>query len=334
MKALILNQELPDKIEICDVEHVEPGSNEVLVEVKAAALNHRDEWCRQGLYPNLKNGVILGSDGAGIISKVGEGVDKNWIGKEVIMNPALHWGDDQKVQSKDFKILGMPDNGTLAEFVTIPLDRIHEKPGHLNWAEAGALPLAGLTAFRAVCVQGNVQEGDKVLVTGFGGGVAQFAVQFALASGAQVYVSSSKIEKINKALELGVKKGFDYSKDTWATEALDETGGFDLIIDSAMGDTLDNLIKAIKPGGRIVFYGATKGNPKALQARKVFWNQIQLIGSTMGSDTDFVQMLEMVNEKKIVPVIDRIFDLVHGVQAFDRMKEGLQTGKIVIWISE
>jgi zinc-binding alcohol dehydrogenase/oxidoreductase len=334
LKAIILNLELPEKIELSDVALPEIGSNDVLVRVKAAALNHRDEWCRQGLYPNLKNGVVLGSDGAGIITEVGEGVDKNWIGKEVIINPALHWGDDQKVQSNDFKILGMPDNGTLAEYVKVPADRIHEKPRHLNWAEAAALPLAGLTAFRAVCVQGNIQEGDKVLVTGFGGGVAQFAVQFALASGAEVFVSSSKTEKISKAKELGVKKGFDYSADTWTSEALDETGGFDLIIDSAMGDTLDNLIKVIKPGGRIVFYGATKGNPKGFQARKVFWNQIQLIGSTMGSDHDFEQMLQMVKEKNIIPVIDKIFGMGDCVQAFDRMRDGLQTGKIVIKIEE
>lgn len=334
MKAITLNLELPGKIELSDITIPKIGSNDVLVNLKAAALNHRDEWCRQGLYPNLKNGVVLGSDGAGIITAVAEGVDKNWVGKEVIINPALHWGDDQKVQSKNFKILGMPDNGTLAEFVKIPVDRVHEKPKHLDWAEAAALPLAGLTAFRAVCIQGNIREGDKVLVTGFGGGVAQFAVQFALASGAEVYVSSSKIEKIIKAKELGVKKGFNYCEDSWTTDALEETGGFDLIIDSAMGDTLDHLIKVIKPGGRIVFYGATKGNPKGFQARKVFWNQIQLIGSTMGSDTDFIKMLEMVKEKKIVPIIDRIFDMDQGVQAFDRMKEGLQTGKIVIKIEE
>ncbi|WP_373493527.1 zinc-binding alcohol dehydrogenase family protein [Aquiflexum sp.] len=334
MKAITLNLQLPDKIEISDIELSEISSNEVLVRVKAAALNHRDEWCRQGLYPNLKNGVVLGSDGAGIITEVSAEVDPSWIGKEVIINPAMNWGVDQRVQSKDFKILGMPDNGILAEYVKVPADRVHLKPSHLNWAESAALPLGGLTAYRAVCVQGQINEGDKILVTGFGGGVAQFAVQFALANGAEVYVSSSRTEKIEKAKELGVQNGFDYTDENWPDKALEETAGFDLIIDSAMGDTLDNLIKVIKPGGRIVFYGATKGNPKGFQARKVFWNQIQLIGSTMGSDLDFERMLELVKEKKIVPVIDRVFELEDTVQAFDRMKEGLQTGKIVVQIEK
>ncbi|WP_194974537.1 quinone oxidoreductase family protein [Aquiflexum lacus] len=332
MKAITLNLELLDKIELSDIDLPDLGSNDVLVHVKAAAINHRDEWCRQGLYPNLKNGVVLGSDGAGTIAEVGAEVDSSWVGKEVIINPAMNWGDDQRVQSKDFKILGMPDNGTLAEYVKVPVDRVHLKPDHLNWAESAGLPLGGLTAYRAVCVQGQVQKGNKVLVTGFGGGVAQFAVQFALANGAKVYVNSSKAEKIKKAKELGVENGFDYTDDNWSDIASEETGGFDLIIDSAMGDTLDHLIKVIKPGGRIVFYGATKGNPKEFQARKVFWNQIQLIGSTMGSDLDFEQMLALVKGKNIVPVIDKIFKMGDFVQAFDRMKEGLQTGKIVIRI--
>ncbi|WP_373521332.1 zinc-binding alcohol dehydrogenase family protein [Aquiflexum sp.] len=334
MKAITLNLELSDKIELSDIDLPEIGSNDVLVRVKAAALNHRDEWCRQGLYPNLRNGVVLGSDGAGIITEVGEEVDKSWIGMEVIINPAMNWGNDQRVQSKDFKILGMPENGTLAEYVKVPADRIHPKPSHLSWAESAALPLGGLTAYRAACVQGQVKKGDKVLVTGFGGGVAQFAVQFALAKGALVYVSSSKVEKIKKAKELGVKNGFNYTDDNWSDIALEETGGFDLIIDSAMGDTLDHLIKVIKPGGRIVYYGATKGNPKGFQARKVFWNQMQLIGSTMGSDLDFEQMLEMVKEKNIVPIIDDVFGLEESVKAFDRMKEGHQTGKIVVQIEK
>lgn len=334
MKAITLNLELPDKIEISDIDLPKLGSDEVLVRIKAAALNHRDEWCRQGLYPNLKSGVVLGSDGAGIITEVGTDADSSWLGKEVIINPAMNWGIDQRVQSKDFKILGMPDNGTLAEYVKVPADRVHRKPSHLNWSESAALPLGGLTAFRAVCVQGQVQKGDKVLVTGFGGGVAQFAVQFALAKEALVYVSSSSSEKIKKAKDLGVENGFDYTDGNWTDIAMEETGGFDLIIDSAMGDTLDHLIKVINPGGRIVFYGATKGNPKGFQARKVFWNQIQLIGSTMGSDHDFEQMIEMVKEKNIIPVIDKIFEIGDCIQAFDRMKDGLQTGKIVIRIDE
>ena len=330
MKSIVLNTTLEDKIEISEIEIPKLGPDEVLVKIHAAALNHRDEWCRQGLYPGLKNGVVMGSDGAGVVFEVGAEVDQSNIGREVIINPANHWGENEHAQSKDFSILGMPENGTLAEYVKVKLDRIHLKPEYLNWEEAAALPLGGLTAYRALMVQGGLQKGEKVLVTGFGGGVAQFAAQYALANGSEVYVSSSSEGKLEVAKKLGAKGGFNYKKEDWAKEALELTGGFDLIIDSAMGDTLGNLIKVTKPGGRIVFYGATKGNPKDVDARKIFWNQIHLIGSTMGSDRDFSDMLKFVEVNKITPVIDQVFPVDEAVSAFDRMKSGQQLGKIIV----
>ncbi|MBS4072895.1 MAG: zinc-binding dehydrogenase [Algoriphagus sp.] len=330
MKSIVLNNELDAKIQFIDSPLPSANQEEVVVKIKAAALNHRDEWSRKGLYPNLKNGVILGSDGAGVVESVGADPHSYWIGKEVIINPAINWGTSQLAQSKDFEILGMPRNGTLAEYVSVPADRLHEKPAHLSWAEAGALPLAGLTAYRALVYQGQVKAGDKVLVTGIGGGVAQFAAQFALALGAEVYVSSSSDAKSAKALEMGISGVFNYKLETWPQEALEKTGGFDLIIDGAAGDTLNNLIAVAKPGGKIVFYGATMGNPGKLEARKIFWNQLKIMGSTMGSDQDFKEMLELVSAKKIRPVIDQVFPLHHAVEAFDRMKAGAQFGKIVL----
>jgi NADPH:quinone reductase-like Zn-dependent oxidoreductase len=261
---------------------------------------------------------------------VGSDQHSHLIGKEVIINPAINWGSSQLAQSKNFEILGMPRNGTLAEYVAVPMDRLHEKPSHLSWEEAGALPLAGLTAYRALVYQGQVKSGDKVLVTGIGGGVAQFAAQFALALGAEVYASSSSEAKSERALAMGIKVVFNYKSDSWTQEALDKTGGFDLIIDGAAGDTLNNLISVAKPGGKIVFYGATMGNPGKLEARKIFWNQLKIMGSTMGSDKDFAEMLELVATKQIRPVIDQVFPLEKAVDAFDRMKAGAQFGKIVL----
>lgn len=330
MKSIVLNNELDAKIQFIDSPLPSANQEEVVVKIKAAALNHRDEWSRKGLYPNLKNGVILGSDGAGIVESVGADGLSHWIGKEVIINPAINWGTSQLAQSKDFEILGMPRNGTLAEYVSVPADRLYEKPAHLSWAEAGALPLAGLTAYRALVFQGQVKAGDKVLVTGIGGGVAQFAAQFALALGSEVYVSSSSDAKSAKALEMGISGVFNYKLETWTQEALEKTGGFDLIIDGAAGDTLNNLIAVAKPGGKIIFYGATMGNPGKLEARKIFWNQLKIMGSTMGSDQDFKEMLELVSANKIRPVIDQVFALHHAVEAFDRMKAGAQFGKIVL----
>lgn len=330
MKGIVLNRTLADKIALEEVILPDLKKDEVLVKIKAAALNHRDEWCRVGLYPNLKDGVVLGSDASGIVESVGSEVDTEWKGKEVIINPALHWGTNQAVQSKEFEILGMPRNGTLAEFVIVPGNRLFEKPSHLSFEQAAALPLAGLTAFRALVYQGEIKSGRKVLITGIGGGVAQFAFQFALAFGAEVYVSSSKPEKIRRAMEQGALGGYNYLEATWTENALAETGGFDLIIDGAAGSGLNDLVAVTKPGGRIVFYGATQGNPGKIEARRIFWNQLKVIGTTMGSDEDFRQMIAFVEDKKIVPVVDSVFPFEDAVQAFDRMKLGAQSGKIVL----
>lgn len=331
MKAIVLNLDSKEKIKLTDVQESILGPGEVRVKIKAAALNHRDEWSRQGLYPNLKSGVILGSDGAGVVSELGKGVDSFWLGKGVIINAAINWGDNQNFQGKDFEILGMPRNGTFAESVVVPADRLHQKPDHLTWEEAAALPLAGLTAFRALTYQGQLQEDENVLVTGFGGGVAQYAAQFALALGAKVSISSSSSDKIKKGLKMGASFGYDYTNAKWVDQAIAATkGGFDLIIDGAAGDTFNQLIQVCKPGGRVVFYGATRGNPGKLEARRIFWNQLKVIGSTMGSDNDFRKMLQLVERRKIHPVIDKVFSLDQAVEAFDRMRAGKQMGKIIL----
>lgn len=331
MKAIVLNLDSKEKIRFTDVQESICGPGEVRVKIKAAALNHRDEWSRQGLYPNLKTGVILGSDGAGVVSEIGKGVDSFWLGKEVIINAAINWGDNQNFQGKNFEILGMPRNGTFAENVVVPADRLHQKLDHLTWEEAAALPLAGLTAYRALTYQGQLVEDENVLVTGFGGGVAQFAALFALALGAKVSISSSSPLKIKKGLKMGASFGYDYTKPNWVDQAVvDSRGGFDLIIDGAAGDSFNELIHACKPGGRLVFYGATKGNPGKLEARRVFWNQLKIIGSTMGSDKDFRRMLQLVERKEIHPVIDKVFPLDQAIDAFDRMRAGEQMGKIIL----
>lgn len=330
MKAITLNSKTLGKLLLTDVEDRALSSGEVKVRIKAAAMNHRDEWCRKGLYPNIQDGVVLGSDGAGVVVEVGDSVNLNLVGKEVIINPAMNWGERQEVQSKDFQILGMPTNGTFSEKVIVPADRIKLKPEHLSFEEAAALPLAGLTAYRALFYQGQIKKGDAVLITGFGGGVAQFAFQFAIHAGAQVYASSSKQSKLDLAKELGAIDVFNYTEDNWTEKALVSSGGFDLIIDSAVGNTLNNLIEVVKPGGRIVFYGATKGNPSELTARKIFWNQLKLIGTTMGSDQDFEHMVQFVKDHKIKPIIDQVYSFEDAIQAFDRMRDGEQMGKIIL----
>lgn len=318
MHALVLNDKNAP-LQYKEVTLPQENDNQVLVHIRAAALNHRDVWIQKGLYAGLRYPIIVGSDGAGI-----------YEGKEVIINPSLEWGDNPAVQSKNFRILGLPDNGTFADFVLIDRNQLFDKPKHLTFEQAAALPLAGLTAFRALFTKCNVKKGEKVLITGIGGGVALFACQFAVAAGAAVYVTSSSEDKIERAIALGAKGGGNYTDKDWADGMARELGGFDAIIDGAGGAGFMDLVKVCKPAGRICFYGGTKGDIPNVNPRQIFWKQLSIYGSTMGTSEEFAKMLRFVKKHKIVPIIDQEFDLKEGQAAFDRMDKGEQFGKIIL----
>jgi zinc-binding alcohol dehydrogenase/oxidoreductase len=336
LKALVLTK-LKSPLQLEERPDLEPGDGEVVVQLRAAALNRRDYWITQGLYPGIEPPITLGSDGAGVISRIGSGVDgvsANGVsgGDEVLINPGWHWGKDEAAQSATFQILGVPRDGTFATEVVVPADSLAAKPKHLNWQEAAALPLAGVTAFRAVFTQGQLAAGENVLVTGIGGGVATFALQFAKAEGANVFVTSSSPAKLAQASELGATAGFNYTEDGWAKQLQKEHGSMNLIIDSAGGDGYASLIDLAAPGGRIVNYGATAGPPRKFDLLKVFWKQLRICGSTMGSPADFAGMLELVNSKHLRPVLDKTFPLEQGNEALARMRDCEQSGKIVLEI--
>jgi zinc-binding alcohol dehydrogenase/oxidoreductase len=320
MKALVLEgigQELKVR-EVPDLHQLEGHS---IVQIEAAALNHRDVWITKGKYPKLQFPLVMGSDGAGYLD-----------GNPVLINPSLNWGDNPAVQAKDYRILGMPDQGTYAETVNIPSRLVHPKPDHLTMEEAAAVPLAGLTAYRALMVKCKPQPREKVLISGIGGGVALFAFQFALSHGCEVYVTSGSDEKIQQSIELGASAGVNY-KDVQFAEKLSELcGGFDVIIDSAGGSGFSTLLKNCRPGGRISFYGGTQGNIPELNPQFLFWRQISIFGSTMGTDSEFIEMLEFVEKHKIHPVIDSIYPLKEANEAFQHMAEGKQFGKIILKI--
>lgn len=329
MKAIVL--EAADKPLVWkDVETPKAGPREVVVQVKAAALNRRDWWITQGKYAGIKYPTILGSDGSGIVAEVGPDVDQNWIGKEVIINPSTNWGDHQEYQRKDFKILGLPENGTFAEYVKIGAEYLYPKPAHLNWEQAAAIPLAGLTAYRALFTKGKTKKGDKVLISGVGAGTGSFALQFAVAAGCQVFVTSGTGEKIEAAKKLGAAAGVSYKSQDWAEQLKHLAGGFDVIIDSALGEGFASLIDLCNPGARIVFFGGTAGNIPALNGRVVFWKQIQILGTTMGTQEDFKAMLGLIIEHKIVPVVDEVFALANAEKAVRKMDNSAQFGKIVL----
>jgi len=329
MKAIVLESaENPVVYKEVDKPTLQPG--EVLVQVKAAALNRRDYWITIGKYAGIKYPTILGSDGAGVVVEVSSDGDKSWVGKEVIINPSNNWGGSPDYQGKDFKILGLPDDGTFAEYVKTRVEYLHHKPAHLNWEHAAALPLAGLTAFRALFTKGRAKKGDKVLIVGVGSGTGTFALQYAVAAGCEVFVTSGTGEKIEQARQLGANAGVSYKALDWADELQHLAGGFDVIIDSALGEGFTKIPDLCNPGARIVTFGATAGDISALSGRKVYWKQLQLLGTTMGSPQDFTAMLAFVDEHKIEPVIDEVFAFADAKQAIDRMGKSSQFGKLVL----
>lgn len=318
-----------NQLTVVDLPDPTPGPGEAVVRLQAAALNHRDLWIKLGQYAGLKFPCTPGSDGAGVVESVGAGVDGSWIGADVVINPSLGWGAHESAQGPEFSILGLPRAGTLAERVVVPAIQLAAKPDHLSWEEAAALPLAGLTAYRALFSRAHLKAGEKILITGIGGGVALFALQFSTANGAEPYVTSSSEEKLQRAGGLGSRGGFNYLKPDWKAEAL-KAGPFEVIIDSAGGEGFDALLDVAAPGGRLAFFGATRGNPPVLPLRKVFWRQLSLLGTTMGSPADWAAMNAYVALHRIRPVISEVFPLAEVSAAFSLMERGGQFGKIVI----
>ncbi|MBI3258214.1 MAG: zinc-binding dehydrogenase [Ignavibacteriae bacterium] len=315
-----------------EIDRPVPKSNEMLIRVHAAALNRRDVWICAGKYSKIQYPAILGSDGSGIVEGVGSSDLSHWIGKEVVFNPSMNWGDNPKAQGKEYQILGMPTQGTLAEYITLPAHNIALTPSHLTNEQAAAFPLAFLTAYRAVVTQAQVSDGDTVLITGIGGGVALACFQIAKAIGANVYVTTGSDDKLMKAAELGAKGGANYHTSDWGSILQFASGGFDAIIDSAGGSDFNILLGIAKAGGTIASYGATMGTVPEFNLHRLFWKQLRIIGATMGTDKDFAKMLEFVSHHKIIPVIDSVFSFEEAGAAFDKMNESGQFGKIVVKI--
>lgn len=314
-----------------NVSKSKPVRDQVMIRIQYAALNHRDIWLMEEPPPGIH--CILGSDACGVVEEVGDDVDPLFIGMEVIVLPSLNWGENPLVQGNDFKILGHPDNGTLADFLVISKKYIVEKPEHLTKAQCAAVPLAGLTAYRALFSKARLRSKEKVLITGIGGGAALFALQFAVHYQARVYVTSSSPEKIQKAKDLGAINGYNYQESDWSHQLLKEAGEFDIIIDSAGGPQFSHFIDLCAPGGRIVNFGRTNGNIGQIETRKLYYKQLAIFGTTMGTRDEFLSMLDFVEGRKIEPVIDSTFPLEEIHHAFERMKDKMHFGKIVIQVN-
>jgi len=235
------------------------------------------------------------------------------------------------VQGKEFLILGMPRQGTMAEKIAVPVSMLVPLPEQISFEEAAALPVAGLTAYRSLTTRGGLAPGEHVLVTGIGGGVATLTLLFAQALGAQVSVTSGSEEKLARARKLGAIAAASYNASGWEKELIAQAGRQpNLIIDGAGGDGLNGLIGVAAPAARIVLYGATRMSPSKLDMAKIFFKQVDIRGTTMGTDDEFRAMLALVAGHRIKPVIDRVFPLSQAIEANRLLEESAQMGKILL----
>jgi zinc-binding alcohol dehydrogenase/oxidoreductase len=311
----------PSNLVFEQVTDPEPAAGEVVVELRAAAVNRRDTAVRRGAYGDFPLPLTPGSDGAGIRRDTGE---------EVVIHPALRWGDREDTSGPEFGILGGPEDGTYAELVKIPAENVYPKPANLSWEEAATLAVAGLTAYRALFTRAGLAQGETVLVLGAGSGVATFAVPLATQAGARVLVTSSSAEKIERARELGASGGVDYTDGDWP-EAVRELagGGVDVVLDS-VGTTWNDSLRCLRAGGRAVVMGATGGGQSELDVRPFYLRHLSLLGTTLGSPRDFQRFLEIVAEASWRPVIDSVLPLAEAAAAHERMEAGEHFGKLVL----
>ena len=333
MKAVRLN-ELggPDKLHIEEIAQPQPGPGEILVKVKRAAFNRRDVFITQNLYPGIVLPRTLGSDGCGEVAGLGAGVSGPAVGTPVVIDPQFGWDDDPHTLNKNGSILGMPHDGTFAEYVVAPATNVYDKPSRLSDDEAAAIPLGGLTAYRAVFTRGRITKDDLVLIPGVGSGVQTFALIYAVHAGARVVVTSGSDEKLERATKLGASGAINYrTTPEWWKEARKLTdGGPTLVIDSTGGETLARCLDIARYGARVVIYGGTQGDAK-IRPFSIFWKHLDVLGTSMGSPQDFAAMLGLF-ETGLRPVVDKVFPMDDVVAAAERVLKGEQFGKVVLAI--
>ncbi|KAF2713333.1 NAD(P)-binding protein [Pleomassaria siparia CBS 279.74] len=354
MPSAIAIKQVPGKpgqvwypLEEITIPEPKPSETQVVVTITAAALNHRDLFIRQHLYPGTAFGVPLLADGVGIVSSTGSSPSaKKWLNKRVVLNPGLGWKEspDGPEHAKGYAIMGgtnLNPAGTLADVVLMEAEELEECPEHLSDAEAAAFPLVGLTAWRAFFTKSNnAKEGRNILVTGIGGGVALMVLQFAVAQGCNVYVTSGTEEKIDKAKKLGAKGGVNYKEDKWEKKLQmllpKDRPWVDAIVDGAGGDVVSKGSRLLKAGGVISVYGMTV-SPKMDFLMGAVLRNIEVKGSTMGSRKEFADMVEFVRKTKLKPVVSRS---VHGLDIeainglFEDMKKASQFGKLVVTLGK
>ena len=338
--AVIFEHGGPEKIQIANIDDPRPQPGEVVVDIRAAALNHLDIWVRRGARASLKMPHVQGSDGAGVVSALGEGVTEVRVGQEVVISPGLSCRHCRACRAGEhslcdqFGIIGAARPGTYAQTIAVPWQNVWPKPVHLSFEEAAALMLAHVTAWRMVMARLVVQAGQTVLIHGIGGGVALAALQWVKLAGARAIVTSSSADKLARARTLGADECIDYKTRDVAAAVRELTGGAgaDAVVDTVGAATIPIGIDAVRRGGRIVNCGITTGAETTLNVQKLYWNQITLMGSTLGSDDDCRAMLAATAASGLRPVVDVVLPLEEARKATERMEGAQQFGKIVLRI--
>ena len=340
MKATIFKEHGgPEVLEYTDVPDPSIRADEVLLEVKACALNHLDLFVRKGM-PGIEIPLphILGNDIAGVVREAGELVTWANPGDEVMVQPGVSCGhcaaclSGQDNLCREYDILGYRRNGGYAELVAVPGANLIPKPAELSWAEAAALPLVTVTAWHMLVTRANVQPGEDVLVHAAGSGVGSVAIQIAKLRGARVITTASTDEKLAKARELGADETINYSRDDWPKEVkrLTARRGVDVVVEHTGADTWPGSIAALKNNGRLVTCGATSGYDARTDLRQVFYRHLTLLGSFMGSKAELLEAMKFVAQGKIRAVVDRVLPLSEARQAHELMENRGQFGKIVL----
>jgi zinc-binding alcohol dehydrogenase/oxidoreductase len=323
MHAVIMH-EFGTAAVLCPGEFPDPTARPgwVTVALRASALNWHDVLVRQGRYDSPLPHII-GADGAGVRTDTGE---------HVVVLPSLNWGNRDESPGNSWEILGDHTPGTYAELVSVPTDCLAAKPAGLSWSEAAALPLVGVTTYRALFARGRLKAGESMLVIGAGGGIATMAIALAVAGGARITVTSSSADTIERAVSAGATGGVLHHEPGWPEHARGmspEGAGFDLILDPV--GRWSESVRALRPGGRLVVLGANAAQTARMDIRSFYFGQFDLLGTTMGSSRDFAGLLDMIDRCSVrAPVIDREFPLDRAGEAHEYLEHGRAFGKCVL----
>lgn len=329
----------PEVLERATIDIPDPGPREVRIRVHAVALNHIDLWARRGL-PHFRYEFPhrLGADVAGVVEAVGPGAMGAKVGDEVLVNPGLSCGACEKcllgtdVFCRNYRILGENTQGGYTRHFVVPDANLLPKPSRLSFEEAAALPLCFLTAWQMVVEKAKVKAGQTILVQAAGSGVSSAAIQIAKMLGARVITTTSTEEKAKRARELGADDVIDYTKQDFVAEVkkLTSKRGVDAVIEHVGGEVFAKSILAAAWGGRVVTCGATTGFTPEIDLRHVFFRQVELLGSTMGSKGDLFDILRHVEAGRLRPVVDRVMPLWEAVEAHRLLEDRKVFGKIVL----